>query len=83
MKIVPKNSVKKFQTGGAVESTAPETQEAPMAGAEGAEAPQQEGVEQDPIVILAQMSAQALQNQDCQMAMQVCQAFIQLIQYMQ
>ena len=29
------------------------------------------------------MSAQALQSQDCQMAMQVCQAFLELVQQMQ
>ena len=39
--------------------------------------------EQDPIMMLAQMSAQALQNQDCQMAMQVCQAFLEIVQQMQ
>jgi len=42
------------------------------------EAPVQE--QQDPIMMLAQMSAQALQSQDCQMAMQVCQAFLEMMQ---
>ena len=86
MRIIPK--VKKFQEGGAVvapvEEEVPvdqgaEAQEAPVEG----EAPQQGGGEQDPLMILAQMSAQALQSQDCQLALQVCQAFIQLIQQAQ
>ena len=69
MKITPKNQkTQKFQTGGAVPAQAEP-------------APQQ--VEQDPIMMLAQMSAQALQNQDCQMAMQVCQAFLEIVQQMQ
>ena len=48
----------------------------------GEPAPDQGG-EQDPMVILAQMSAQAIQSQDCQMAMQVCQAFLEIMQQMQ
>lgn len=35
---------------------------------------------QDPIQILAEMSMQALQAQDCQMAMQVCEGFVALVQ---
>ena len=55
---------RKFQEGGAM----PEEQAAPE---------QQGG---DPIMQIAQMAVQALQNQDCNAAMQVCQAFVQLIQ---
>ena len=67
MKITPKN-VKKFQMGGqmAPENAAPEAV--------------QEQTTQDPLVQLAQMAAQALQSQDCNMAMQVCQAFIEIAQ---
>lgn len=84
MKFTPKNVIR-FQMGGemAAPDTAPEdagmaseeemTQEAP-AGPEGS---------QDPIMMLAQMAAQALQNQDCQMAMQVCQGFLQMLQQAQ
>lgn len=36
--------------------------------------------EQDPFQMLAEMAMQALQGQDCQMAMQVCEGFIALIQ---
>lgn len=39
--------------------------------------------QQDPIAMLAEMSMQALQSQDCQMAMQVCEGFVALIQQMQ
>lgn len=37
-------------------------------------------VEQDPMAQLLQVAAQALQNQDCQAAMAVCQALMQLAQ---
>lgn len=73
MKISPKN-VKKFQEGGAM---APED---PAMAPEG-EAPAQGG--EDPIMMLAQMAMQALQAQDCNMAMQVCNGFVQLIQQAQ
>lgn len=57
---------RKFQEGGSM----PEQQ-----GNEG-----QQGGQQDPMMQIAQAAAQALQSNDCQMALQVCQAFIQLIQ---
>lgn len=38
---------------------------------------------QDPIQMLAEMAIQALQTQDCQVAMQVCEGFVQLIQQAQ
>lgn len=70
--------VKKFQDGGVV---APETQGAvaPQEGA--APAPEQGG--EDPLMQIAQMAAQALQTQDCQAAMQVCDAFMQIVQQAQ
>lgn len=58
--------IKKFQEGGAAPTAAP-------AGAP-------TGGEQDPIQMLAEMAMQALQGQDCQMAMQVCEGFVALIQ---
>lgn len=80
MKITPKNSEpRKFQVGGAM----PAPTEAPATGAPVDETAPDQGGEQDPIMMLAQMSAQALQNQDCQMAMQVCQAFLEIVQQMQ
>ena len=62
---------RKFQEGGAV--PAPEEQQSAQ--------PQQGGG--DPVMQLAQMAAQALQSQDCNTAMQVCQAFVQMIQQSQ
>ena len=58
--------IRKFQEGGA----------APAGPAAGAPA----GREQDPVQMLAEMAMQALQGQDCQMAMQVCEGFVALIQ---
>lgn len=40
--------------------------------------PEQGG--QDPLMMLAQGAAQALQSQDCQIAMQVCQGLLQLLE---
>ena len=61
---------RKFQQGGAMEAPA-----AP-------EEAQEEAQGQDPMMMLAQGAAQALQSQDCQMAMQVCQGLLQIIQQM-
>lgn len=68
MKFVPK-----FQMGGSV---APEenVEEAPV------EQPAPAGQGQDPLMMIAQAAAQALQTQNCEMAMQVCQAMLQLLQ---
>ena len=84
MDIKLKNSkVQKFQMGGPVQPNAPAEEPTQTGGAPVQEqAPEQEGA-QDPMVILAQMSAQAIQSQDCQMAMQVCQAFLEIMQQMQ
>lgn len=38
--------------------------------------------EDDALLMLAQMAAQALQNNDGQMALEVCQGFLQLVQQM-
>lgn len=86
MKITPK--VKKFQQGGTVaQDTAPAEDQTVNDGATapetvGEEAPQGDQG-QDPIAMLAQMAQQALQSQDCNTAMQVCQAFLEVIQQMQ
>lgn len=80
MKIVP-NKIRRFQMGGemAPEEAAPDQ----MGGApeEAPAGPEQGGG--DPIMQIAQMAAQALQNQDCQMAMQVCEIFLQMVQQSQ
>lgn len=84
MKIIPR----KFQEGGAMTpEAAPEA--APQGGAPAPTtdgAPEEgapEGGEADPLMQIAQLAVQALQNQDCQSAMAVCQAFIQLLQSQQ
>lgn len=69
MRIVTEKQLKKFQQGGAVTEAAPAATQAPA--------------QEDPIAVLAEMSMQALQTQDCQIAMQVCEGFITLIQQMQ
>lgn len=56
--------VRRFQDGGAVDQGAPD----------------QGGQGQDPMQAILQGAAQAVQNQDCQMAIQVCQALVQLAQ---
>lgn len=69
----------KFQEGGAMPpQEAPAG--APEAGGAPAGAPAEEAGGQDPLMQLVQMSMQALQSQDCQAAMAVCQAFVQLAQ---
>ncbi len=70
MKFVPKN-IRKHQEGGAM---------APAEEPAEATAPAQGG--QDPLTMLAEGAMQALQNQDCNLAMQVCQALVQLVQQM-
>jgi hypothetical protein len=70
MKIVTEKQIKKFQEGGAMP-------------AEAAPAPAAAPAQEDPIAMLAEMSMQALQTQDCQIAMQVCEGFVALIQQMQ
>ena len=65
------NQIKRMQDGGTVDASQTET---PQGGE------QQQG--QDPIVMLAQMAQQALQNKDANMAFQVCQGFLELVQQM-
>jgi hypothetical protein len=72
MKIGFKN-VNFYQEGGAM---AP-AEEAPV------EAPQEQGNPMDMLMQLAQMAVQALQNQDANMAMQVCEGLVQFVQMVQ
>ena len=78
MKIQPKN-VRRFQQGGPMPAEDPAMAEEAVMAEQG-DAPDQGG---DPIMQLAQMSMQALQSQDCNMAMQVCEMFVQLVQQSQ
>jgi hypothetical protein len=83
MKFRPKDSIKKFQMGG--EMAPADGAEAPVEGApaEGAPESAEGGQGGDPLMQVAQMAAQALQGQDCQAAMQVCQIFLEMVQQMQ
>lgn len=77
MKYTPKNNVQKFQQGG------PVGQEAPIPEEEmPTEAAPEAAQEQNPLIMLAEASMQALQSQDCQIAMQVCQGLVQIVQQM-
>ncbi len=83
MKITIKQNVKKHQMGGQMQPTAPVEDPAAMEGApvEGeAPAPSEQ---QDPMAMLAELAMQALQGQDCQAAMQVCQAILEIMQQTQ
>lgn len=90
MNIIYRNAMRsprKFQQGGPVEAPAgaegePMPEEGMEGGAPEEGAPEGEG-EQDPMMQLAQMFAQGLQNQDCQMLMQGAQMFLQLLQQAQ
>ncbi len=64
----------KFQEGGAMPAPDP-TAQAPTGGI-----PPEEPQGDNPLIQIAQMAMQALQSGDCQAALQVCEAFIQLIQ---
>ena len=84
MKITYKNAVKqtkKFQQGGPVEAPA-EGAEAPAEEAPVEEAPAEGGGE-DPMMQLAQIFSQGLQNQDCQALAQGAQMFLQLLEQSQ
>ena len=86
MKITYKNAVKqtkKFQQGGPVEAPA-DGAEAPVSQEEAPEGPApEEGGQGDPMMQLAQLFAQGLQNQDCQMLAQGAQMFLQLMEQSQ
>lgn len=77
------NATKKFQQGGPIEAPA-EGAEAPVPQEEAPaeEAPAEEGQE-DPMMQLAQIFAQGLQNQDCNALAQGAQMFLQLVEQAQ
>lgn len=70
MKIEDKK-LKKLQEGGEIPAGAP----APEAAPAPEQAPEQGG---DPLEQIVMAAAQAVQNQDAQLALQVCQALVQL-----
>jgi hypothetical protein len=69
MKITSK--IKKFQEGGVVAPEQEMPQEAPA---------EEQGAAQDPMQQILQVAAQAVQTQNCEAAMAVCQALMQLAQ---
>lgn len=71
MKVVGK--FRKFQEGGAMPEEQALQEQAPQ------EAPEQ-GSGQDPMQQILQVAAQAVQSQNCEAAMAVCQALMQLAQ---
>lgn len=89
MKFQPKNlnkttkkPVGKFQQGGPMPAEDPGMAAGDPGMEGGAPAPEQGGG-QDPLMQLAQAAMQALQTQDCNIAMQVCQGFVALLQQAQ
>lgn len=82
------NNVRYMQDGGAMgpapEEMAPEAG-APMEGGAPEEAPAgpQGGDPMEMLMQLAQMAMQALQGQDANMAMQVCEGLVQFVQMVQ
>lgn len=78
MKIESK--IKKFQQGGAMPQEAPaQGGEMPTGGpAPEGRVPEQGG--QDPMMQILQVAAQAVQTQNCEAAMAVCQALMQIAQ---
>ena len=86
MKITYRNAVKqtkKFQQGGPVNVPDDGTQE-PVSQEEAPEEPApEEGGQENPMMQLAQLFAQGLQNQDCQMLAQGAQMFLQLVEQSQ
>ena len=68
--------IPKFQEGGQM------MEEAPMEGAPVEEAPVEgaPGGEGDPMMELMNLAAQAVQSNDCEAAMTVCQVLLQMVQ---
>lgn len=73
-------NLRKFQEGGAMPAPegAPVEQPMPQEGA-----PAQGGDPMEMLMQLAQMAAQALQTQDANMAMEVCNGLVEFIQILQ
>ena len=73
-----KIKARKFQEGGSMPAEEAPVKQAPAEG--GAPAG---GSPEDALMQMAQLAMQALQNQDCEAAMAVCQAFVEMIQAQQ
>ena len=70
--------INKYQEGGPMPAEEAPMEQAPAEG--GAPAG---GSPEDALMQMAQLAMQALQNQDCDSAMAVCQAFVEMIQAQQ
>ena len=73
-----KLKINKYQEGGPMPAEEVPMEQAPMEE----EAPAG-GSPEDQLMQMAQLAMQALQNQDCDAAMAVCQAFVEMIQQSQ
>lgn len=73
-----KLKINKYQEGGSMPAEEAPMEQAPAEG--GAPAG---GSPEDALMQMAQLAMQALQNQDCDSAMAVCQAFVEMIQAQQ
>lgn len=73
---------RKFQEGGAMEAPMEEPMPQEAAPVEGG-APAQGGDPMQMLMQLAQMAAQALQAQDANMAMEVCNGLVEFVQIIQ
>ena len=73
-----KLKINKYQEGGPMPAEEAPMEQAPAEG--GAPAG---GSPKDALMQMAQLAMQALQNQDCDSAMAVCQAFVEMIQAQQ
>lgn len=71
---------KKFQQGGAAPQPGPEAGGGAPAGGVPAEGDAPAGGGQDPMQQILQVAAQAVQTQNCEAAMAVCQALMQIAQ---
>lgn len=73
-----KLKINKYQEGGPMPA-----EEAPMEQAPAEAGAPAGGSPEDALMQMAQLAMQALQNQDCDSAMAVCQAFVEMIQAQQ
>ena len=76
--------LRKFQQGGAMGPSQDPSQGQDTTGDQSGQdqGSQDASQGQDPVTQLAQLAQQAVENQDCDSAMSVCQGFLQMIQQM-
>lgn len=80
MKISSKlEKVSKFQMGGAAPAPEAATAPAPEQGGQGPEQGGAQDAGNDPMMQILQVAAQAVQSQNCEAAMAVCQGLLDLV----